>query len=111
MVCGGRRLRVPGVVATVGEHARKSGEALAVLVQQKGCTVAVLHDGGVRYQPDRQAQDVHQGVDLASLHLLSLVMAHGIGRVGGGDLPFATCAAAPFSADPIVWFSIATAVG
>ena len=57
-----------GVVAAVGKYALQPREAPAHLVQQQGRAVAVLHGGRVHHQADRQAQGVHQGVDLAPFH-------------------------------------------
>ncbi len=80
VIGGRRRVGLPGVGAAVGEHALQSGKALANLAQQQGALVAVLHDDGMHHQADRQAQRVDQGVDLAALHPLARLIAHGVGR-------------------------------
>lgn len=88
-----------GVVAAVGPDKFEPGEARAYLVEHEGGAVPILNAGRVNDDPQRQALDVDERVDLAALDLLASVVA------------YAAVMTTPFSADFTDWLSMIAAVG
>ena len=95
------------IVARVGEDALQPRKAELDLAEQKRRAVSVLNACRMDDEADRQAQCVDERVDLAPFHLLSRLVAHRVGCIGGLFLGFT----APFSADLIVWLSMMPAEG
>ena len=92
-----------GVVAGVGPNELQPWKALAHLVENKGCAIAVLYASGVDDHAQRQAFDVDEGVDFAPLHLLAGVVTHCVF--------FTPARGSPFSAAFSDWLSMIAAVG
>ena len=88
-----------GVIAAVGPDKFEPGEARAYGVEHEGGAVPILNAGRVNDDPQRQALDVDQRVDLAALDLLAGVVA------------YAAVLTTPFSADFTDWLSMIAAVG
>jgi hypothetical protein len=90
-------------VAGIGPHEFEPGKALADLVEDHTRPVAILQAGGMDDDPQRQAFNVGQGVELATLHLLAGVTTHCV--------VFTPAFAPPFSAACSDWLSMMAAVG
>jgi len=92
-----------GVVAGVGPNELQPWKALANLVKNQGCAVAILHARGVDDHAQRQAFDVDEGMHFAALHLLAGVVTHSV--------LFIPARSSPFSAAFSDWLSMIAAVG
>src|SRR5579862_4163153 len=92
-----------GVAARVGPDKLQPWKALANLVENQGCAIAVGYASGVDDHAQRQAFDVDEGVDFAPLHLLAGVITHCVFFTPARDSPFS----AAFSD----WLSMIAAVG
>jgi hypothetical protein len=92
-----------GVVAGVGPNEFEPWKALADLVENESCAVAIPQARGVDDHAQQQAFDVDEGVHFAAIHLLAGVVTHCV--------LFIPARGSPFSAAFSDWLSMIAAVG
>jgi hypothetical protein len=96
---GHNGLHLAALVARISDDALNKGETPSSLPQQRFCSIAILHAGGVDGDRQEQPEGVGQDVTLAAGDLLACIIA---GRVERGP---------PLRAPLALWLSMMAVVG